>query len=108
MIAHDGEQGARSYVTTLLIVRDDETGWAHVAHDIDPRRRPRFAGFLQIDTERVLVAGLIAADFTLAAVYRVDEYSTAFLFGRVAARADGPPELSVADEPAALSSSSRS
>jgi hypothetical protein len=95
MIPHDSEHGARPYVTTVLVVRDDETGWSHVAHDIDPRRRPRFAGFTEIDTERALVAGLSAADFRLAAAYRIDEYSTAFLFGRVAARAGNPPALAV-------------
>ncbi|SEB46032.1 hypothetical protein SAMN04489727_1929 [Amycolatopsis tolypomycina] len=95
MIAHDSEHGAQPVATTVLVVRDDETGWSHVAHDIDPRRRPRFAGFIQIDTERALVAGLAAADFRLAAAYRIDEYSTAFLFGRVAARDGGPPALVV-------------
>lgn len=110
MIAHDdGEHGAQPYhVTTLLIVRDDETGWSHVAHDIDPRRRPRFAGFIQIDSESALVTGLTAADFHLAAAYRVGNTATAFLFGRVAARRDGPPQLSVIDRKVAVSSSSRS
>lgn len=95
MIAQDSEHGARPVVNTVLVVRDDETGWSHVAHDIDPRRRPQLDGFIQIDTERALVASLAAADFRLAAAYRVDEYSTAFLFGRVAARAGSPPELIV-------------
>ncbi|OXM59527.1 hypothetical protein [Amycolatopsis vastitatis] len=108
MTAHDGEHGDRPpYVTTLLVVRDDETGWAHVAHDIDPRRRPRFAGFVQTDSESALIAAPAAAGFQLAAAYRVDEFATAFLFGRVAARLDSPPQLT-AGQPAALSSSSRS
>jgi len=91
MIAHDSDHGTEPYVNTVLLVRDDETGWSHVAYDIDPRRRPRFAGFIQIDSEHALVAGMAAADYPLAAAYRVDEYSTAFLFGRVAARAGSPP-----------------
>jgi hypothetical protein len=95
MIAQDSEHSAGPVANTVLVVRDDETGWSHVARDIDPRRRPRFVGFIQIDTERALMAGLSAADFRLAAAYRIDEYSTAFLFGRAAARADGPPALVV-------------
>ncbi|MDX3192903.1 hypothetical protein PV458_31235 [Streptomyces sp. MN03-5084-2B] len=108
MTAHDGQHDVRPYsVTTLLVVRDDETGWAHVAHDIDPRRRPRCAGLIQIDSESTLVTALSVAGFQMAAAYRVDEFATAFLFGRAAAREGSPPQLT-AGRPTALSSASAS
>ena len=108
MTTHNGEHDVRpDNVATLLIVRDDETGWAHVTHDIDPRCRPRCAGFIQIDSERALITALASAGFHLAAAYRVDEFATAYLFGRAAPRRDSPPQLTAAGHPVALSSSSR-
>ncbi|MEV7042838.1 hypothetical protein [Amycolatopsis sp. NPDC051061] len=72
-------------VRTLLVVRDDETGWAHVAYDIDPRRKPRAAGFIMCESENAVLTGMAAAGFRLSCAYRVDQWSIAFLFERAAA-----------------------
>lgn len=93
MTTRDTRPGTQPYVTTILLVRDDETGWCHVAYDIDPRRRPRFAGFIQTETEHALVCGMSALDFRLAATYRVDDASSAFLFGRARPSSHPPPAL---------------
>jgi hypothetical protein len=93
MTTREAHPGVQPYVTSVLLVRDDETGWCHVAYDIDPRRRPRLAGFVQIQTERALVNGLSTLGFQLAATYRVDDALTAFLFGRVRTSAKPPPVL---------------
>ena len=66
---------------------------SRVAYDIDPRRRPRFAGFIQTETEHALIRGMCTLDFRLAATYRVDDQSSAFLFGRAKPSAHPPPVL---------------
>lgn len=93
MTTRDARPGRQPYVTTILLVRDDETGWCHVAYDIDPRRRPRFAGFIRAENERALVCGMSSLDFRLAAAYRVDDQSSAFLFGRARPSVQPPPVL---------------
>ncbi len=93
MTTRDARPGTQPYVTTILLVRDDETGWCHVAYDIDPRRRPRFAGLIQAETERALIRGMSVLDFRLAATYRIDNQSSAFLFGRARPSAQPPPAL---------------
>ncbi|MCR6488267.1 hypothetical protein M8542_36100 [Amycolatopsis sp. OK19-0408] len=56
-----------------------------MAYDIDPRRKPRIAGFLLCESERALLTGMTTTGFRLATAYRVGSWSTAFLFERVAA-----------------------
>lgn len=84
MITSDENLYGCPCVSTVLIVRDDETGWAHVAYDIDPRRRPRTAGFVLCESEHAPLMGMTTAGFRLASAYRVNSWSTAFLFERVA------------------------
>ncbi len=72
-------------VSTVLVVRDDETGWTHVSCDIDPRRKPRTAGFVLCDSEPALLKAMTTTGFRLASAYRVNLCSTAFFFERVAA-----------------------
>lgn len=93
MTTRDAHPGGHPDVSTVLLVRDDETGWAHVAYDIDPRRRPRCAGFIHAETEHALVRAMDTQDFRLAAAYRVEDGVTAFLFGRAEAGASPPPVL---------------
>jgi hypothetical protein len=85
MITSDENVHGCPCVSTVLIVRDDETGWAHVAYDIDPRRRPRTAGFILCESEQALGTGMTTTGFRMASAYRVNSWSTAFLFERVAA-----------------------
>ncbi len=93
MTTRDPHPSGHPDVSTVLLVRDDETGWAHVAYDIDPRRRPRCAGFIHVETEHALVRAMDIQDFRLAAAYRVEDGLTAFLFGRAATSTSPPPTL---------------
>ncbi len=93
MTTRDAHPSGHPEVSTVLLVRDDETGWAHVAYDIDPRRRPRCAGFVQVETEHALVRAMDTQGFRLAAAYRVEDGLTAFLFGRAVTSTSPPPVL---------------
>ncbi len=93
MTTRDAHPSGHTFTSTVLLVRDDETGWAHVAYDIDPRRRPRCAGFVQVENEHALVRAMNILDFRLAAAYRVGDGLTAFLFGRAETSAGPPPVL---------------
>ncbi|WP_410646312.1 hypothetical protein [Amycolatopsis sp. cmx-4-54] len=64
----------------LVLVRDDESGWAHVARQPrDPRATPLFTGFLHTTTDE-LVAAMRTAGYSVFATYAIDPDTTNFWF----------------------------
>ncbi|OXM44271.1 hypothetical protein CFP71_40675 [Amycolatopsis thailandensis] len=65
----------------LVLVRDKESGWAHVARQPhDPRATPRFTGFLHTSTHDELITTMRTAGYSVFATYAIDPGTTNYWF----------------------------
>jgi len=66
----------------LVLVRDDESGWAHAA--IQPQnsaKAPQFTGFMHTTTTNELVNVMRGAGYSSYATYPIDDTMTTLWFG---------------------------
>ncbi|UUV32055.1 hypothetical protein NQK81_01005 [Amycolatopsis roodepoortensis] len=65
----------------LVLVRDEESGWAHVARQPhDPHATPKFTGFLHTTTKDELVSAMRTAGYSVFATYAIDPDTTNYWF----------------------------
>lgn len=65
----------------LVLVRDEESGWAHVAQQPrNPAKTPQFTGFLQTTTAADLLAVMAGTGYSAVATYAIDANTTTFWF----------------------------
>ncbi|HET6285814.1 MAG TPA: hypothetical protein VFG15_03555 [Amycolatopsis sp.] len=84
----------------LVLVRDDDSGWAHVARrPRDPRATPRFTGFLHTTTKDELVAAMRTVGYSVFATYAIDSGTTNYWFAP-----SSPPTPPGQPQPVALPS----
>ncbi|MFK0249576.1 hypothetical protein ACIQUM_33170 [Amycolatopsis azurea] len=68
---------ARHIAPLLVLVRDDESGWGHLAwQPRDPLEKPMFGGFLHAADEKELRARLQRAGYSVFARYPIDSGTT--------------------------------
>ncbi|RSM80580.1 hypothetical protein DL991_10745 [Amycolatopsis sp. WAC 01375] len=65
----------------LVLLRDEESGWAHVARQPqDPSQAPLFAGFLHATTKADLLEAMQSTGYTTFATIAVDDITTTYWF----------------------------
>ncbi|QXV57523.1 hypothetical protein [Amycolatopsis sp. TNS106] len=65
----------------LVLVRDEESGWTHVAQQPrDPHATPLFTGFLRTTTNGELITAMHKARYHAFATYPIDHDTTAYWF----------------------------